>query len=153
MTIRVVLCMKSNAHVVRGERMKHLFLLLCFLFVACDGKVEVNPEPATDMNLRMFEDQITSNYTVREVFQVPLGEGYENIVDNGVRFEADGVVIGALVDSPRAEGVPVLMYRDPNDGRIIFLNTKRYAGGGLKSATSDQFKSARALWLFLIEQR
>ncbi len=133
--------------------MKRLLLLLsmCFLFTACGGGVEIDPESATGMNLTMFEDRIKPDYTIREVYQMPLGEDYG---ERPLEFKADGVLIGALSDGPRAEGKPVVMYRGPNNGRIAWLTTSPAAAGRPKdSVTYGQFKTAKAFYRFLEDQR
>ena len=134
--------------------MKRLLLLLsmCFLFTACGGGVEIDPEPATGVELQMFEGRIKSDYTTREVFQVPLGEDFG---EEPYHFRADGVLIGALIDGPLVEGKPTMIYIGPyGDSRVAWLTGGLGATGRPENRVSyGQFKTAKVFYRFLEDQR
>ena len=131
-----------------------LLLLMCGLFVACEEEASIDPKPATPENAEAFVSELKPGYTAREILQVPLGEDYQGD-RSWDHFEADGVVIGSLVDGPGTppRGITTLFYKGP-DGRTTWLmSLQSIVHPRPRGADVSQFKNSRALARFLMEQR
>ena len=131
-----------------------LLLLMCGLLVACEEEASIDPKPATPENAEAFVSRLKPGYTTRDVFQVPLGEDYQG-TDSSDIFKADGVVIGSIVDGPRAapRGDTIMLYKGP-DERIAWLEAYPYSSGTTRGGTHfSELETARALRRFLEERR
>ena len=128
--------------------MKRLLTLLCVLLGACGPSADITPERASERNVTRFERYVKEGYTLRELYQVPLGENDDSLL------EPDGVVVAGLIDGPNATARVVALYFGPGQGgRVVTFEGARFLNVGRISRTTGDFESSRALARFVMKQR